>query len=82
MRTKNGMKETVKMEWASEENENPPSFNQLAVAKVTIGDVDYFKTLVGLYGLKIIQEEKEHFILDGRQEDLEEFSRDWNWESK
>ena len=70
------------MEWASEENENPPSFNQLAVDKVTIGDVDHFKSLILLYGLKIIQEEKEHFILDGSPEDLEEFSRDWNWESK
>lgn len=70
------------MEWASEENEKPPSFNQLAVDKATISDVDHFKSLILLYGLKIIQEEKEHFILDGSQEDLEEFSRDWNWESK
>lgn len=67
------------MNWASEENEIRPSLNQLAILKNTIGDHEYFKSLIGLYGLIIIDEEPEYYILDGSPEDLEEFSHDWNW---
>ena len=67
------------MNWASEENEIRPSLNQLAILKSTIGDHEHFKTLIGLYGLVIIDEEPDYYILDGSPDDLEEFSHDWSW---
>lgn len=67
------------MEWASAEQEESPSFDQLAVDKSTISDDDNFKAFVSLYGLTIIQEEDHYYILDGQSEDLLAFSNDWNW---
>ena len=68
------------MDWASKENEESPSFNQLAVNKSNVKDFETFNEFVQLYGLNIIQEEDMYYILDGSKDDLEEFSKDWNWD--
>lgn len=67
------------MNWASEEGEHRPSFNQIAVDKGTVTNPDSFRDFVALYDLSIIQEEDDYYILDGRSEDLKTFYEDWNW---
>ena len=67
------------MNWASEKSESRPSFNQIAVDKKTVTDPDSFRDFAALYGLQVIQEEDSYYILDGMQENLEEFYEDWNW---
>lgn len=69
------------MNWANEEGEIRPSLDQLAIFKGSIGDHEYFKELVGLYGLKVISEESDYYILDGSKDDIEEFQKDWSWGS-
>lgn len=55
-----------------------PSFNQLSVSKDSIEDIASFVDLIDIYNLKIVNEEQNHYILDGSTRDIVAFKRYWN----
>ncbi len=67
------------MNWASNETEEKPLFNQVYVEKETIADYDAFVSLISLYDLYVIAEEELYYIIDGSDENLEEFKYNWNF---
>lgn len=57
-----------------------PTFNGLlAVSKSSISDIDIFKDYVNLCGLKLIGDEDDYFMIEGDEEELDDFSRYWNY---
>ena len=47
-----------------------PLFNQVAIKKDSIADVDSFVNLIKLFDLKIAYEEKDYYIIDGTHRNL------------
>ncbi len=67
------------MNWASNETEEKPRFDQVDGEKETIADYDAFVSLISLYDLYVIAEEELYYIIDGSDENLEEFKYYWNF---
>lgn len=66
------------MKWASNNQVTNPKFNQVYIDKRSVTDEQTLINLLELYNLGICSKEQMYYIIDGDQEDLDEFHKFWS----